>query len=123
MACIALRGLETFIERIEPVYSPLKRLVSKIENDEERRPIRANFNAQRCKDEFEKLPYTQLTIYITCTDDQALARLKERVPAYEVVVVEEYAGRRTLKLAVPRLGLGEEVPGPLRWRYDGVRLY
>jgi hypothetical protein len=123
MACIAAQSLETYIDGIGPVDSPLKRLVHRIENGVERKPLCANFNAQRCKDEFEKLPYTQLTIYITCTDDQALARLKERVPAYEVVVVEEYGGRRVLKLAVPRLGLGEEVPGPLRWRYDGVRLY
>lgn len=123
MACIAARGLEMEIEWIDPVYSPLKRLVHRIENDEERRPIRTNFNAQRCKDELEKFPYTQLTIYITCMDDLALVILKERIPAYEVVIVREYAGRRMLELAVPRLGLEEEIPGPLRWKYDGVRLY
>jgi hypothetical protein len=59
--------------------------------------------------------------HITCTDDQALARLKERVPAYEVIIVEEYGGRRTLKLAVPRLGLKEEVRrGPIVLRKKGT---
>lgn len=123
MACIAAQSLDTPIDVIEPVYSPLKRLVHRIENDVERKPLRANFNVQRCKDEFERWHYTQLTVYITCTDDQALARLKERVPAYEVIIEREYEGRRMLKLVVPRLGLEEEVPGPLRWGYDGVRLY
>lgn len=123
MACIAAQSLDTPIDVIEPVYSPLKRLVHRIENDVERKPLRANFNVQRCKDEFERRHYTQLTVYITCTDDQALARLKERVPAYEVIIEREYEGRRMLKLVVPRLGLEEEVPGPLRWEYDGVRLH
>lgn len=123
MACIAARSLETFIERIEPVCSPLKRLVFRIENDVERKPLRANFNVQRCKDAFERRHYTQLTVYITCTDDQALVRLKERIPAYEVVIEREYEGRRVLKLVVPRFGREEEALGSLRCKYDGVRLY
>lgn len=122
MACIALRSLETQVAFEKTVKSPLKRLVQRIENNEVYTPKHANYRAQRCKDEFERLHYTQLIVYITCTDDLAWARLKGRVPAYEIVVVEEYAERRMLKLAVPRLGPEEEAHGQLRWKYDGNRL-